>query len=81
MRKPSIQVALAGIAMALMLTACGGGGGATAEQQPGIGQSVSVALQFITNLIAGSSDSTEPIDLSGVVVAVDDVTEPAALSP
>ena len=62
----------------LALAGCGGGGsGAAAEASPVLEGSAAV-LDFINNLIAGTNETDEPIDLDAVTLALDDAAEPAA---
>ena len=80
MNKRNLKIVLATAAIAALVAGCGGGGG-SAEPAPDIGQSVAAALDFIKNVIAGTSDDTEPVALTGIVLATDDVAEPVALAP
>ena len=61
----------------LALAGCGGGSGAAAEASPVLQGSAAV-LDFINNLIAGTNETDEPIDLDAVTLALDDAAEPAA---
>lgn len=78
------------LAAAGTLTACGGGGGGGGTGGGGAvsGSDVpSSALQssdglvaFLKQLIAGTSDTTEPIALGDVTLPTSDTTEPASVN-
>ena len=71
------QWLLAGLT-ALALAGCGGGGsGAAADASPVLQGSAAV-LDFNNNLIAGTNEIDEPIDLDAVTLALDDAADPAA---
>ncbi len=80
MNKLNLKLVLTAAVAAALVTGCGGGGGSS-EPAPDIGQSVAAALDFVKNVIAGTSDDTEPVALTGIVLATDDVAEPVALAP
>ena len=68
------------VSAALLVSACGGGGGGPAAQAPpDIGRSVADLLGFMNSLIAGTSETGDPIDINPLTLAVDDMAEPAAL--
>ena len=73
------------LSMALGLSACGGGGGDGTEANvapsppPDIGQSVASLLDFMRSLIAGTSETSDPIDINALTLAVDDTAEPSPL--
>ena len=76
------------------LTACGGGGGDDGGTTAGGGggavagsdvpssalQSSDGLVAFLKQLIAGTSDNTEPIALGNVTLPLSDTTEPAAVN-
>lgn len=64
-----------------LLAGCGGGGGdgASAPPKPDIGTSVGALVGFMQSLIAGTSETSEPIDTDSLVLVVDDSAEPAPL--
>ncbi len=66
---------------AALVAGCGGGGGAAEPPAPGIGESVTALLDFVAGLIAGSSETTEPMDISTLTLAVDDTAEATLLAP
>ncbi len=61
---------------AALLAGCGGGGGSGA---PDVAHSDSVAVAFMKNLIAGTNETSEPIDINALSLAVDDRAEPDPL--
>ena len=69
----------------LALSACGGGGGdgagaaAAAPAPPDIGQSVAALLDYMQGLIAGTSETSDPVDINPLTLAVDDTAEPSPL--
>jgi len=70
------------VSAALLVSACGGGGGGggpAAPAPPDIGRSVADLLGFMNSLIAGTSETGDPIDINPLTLAVDDMAEPAAL--
>ena len=68
------------VSAALLVSACGGGGGGpAAPAPPDIGRSVADLLGFMSSLIAGTSETGDPIDINPLTLAVDDMAEPAAL--
>ena len=74
----------AALALALLLAGCGGGSSdpfSTGAASPGTSAVVTVTnvVKYLTDLIAGTSDATEPSDANAVELAVDDTAEPAAL--
>lgn len=70
-----VLVAAAGLA------GCGGGSddSVPAPPAPGIGQSVTALIAFVQGLIAGTDDTSDPIDIDALSLAVDDTAEPAPL--
>lgn len=69
----------AAVLSAALVGGCGGGGGGGAEAAPGIGQSVTAMIAFISNLIAGTDETSDPIDINALSPAVDDKAAPAPL--
>ena len=80
MKKLNFKLVLTAAVAAALVAGCGGGG-SSGEPAPDIAQSVAAALDFIKNVIAGTSDDTEPVSLTGIVLATDDAAEPVALAP
>ena len=69
------------LSAALALSACGGGGdgGGAAPTPPDISLSVSALLDFMQGLVAGTSETSDPIDINALTLAVDDTAEPSPL--
>lgn len=72
----------------VVLSACGGGGGdgvdpagvdVATPAQPDIGQGVSALLDFMRSLIAGTSETSDPIDINPLTLAVDDTADASPL--
>ncbi|CAN5163761.1 hypothetical protein BH10PSE16_BH10PSE16_40410 [soil metagenome] len=76
---------MAGAALsAALLAGCGGGdGGSTygvAPPPPGpVQQTITDVVAYIGKLIAGTGDTTEPVDINALTLATDDTSEPAPL--
>ena len=62
---------------AALVVGCGGGGGDAGPLSAPLQGSAAV-VEFITNLIAGSTESDDLIDVDAVTLALDDVAEPTA---
>ena len=76
---------VAGLVLGTALVAgCGGGGGdsqAEAEKPTTpTDLSVSALFKYISDLMVGTSETSEPGDVNGLTLAVDDVTEPTPLN-
>ena len=80
LKKTTTLWCAAALATAL-LAGCGGGGddAAPVAPKPGIDISVSALVDFFQSLIAGTSETSEPIDIQPLVLVVDDSAEPAPL--
>ena len=67
---------------AALMAGCGGGGGSVSSPpvSTDISQSVSALVTYLNELIAGTSDLGEPIDINGLTLATDDAAEPASLN-
>ncbi|MDP2000788.1 MAG: hypothetical protein Q8K22_14515 [Rhodoferax sp.] len=67
-----------------LVAGCGGGGGdsqAEAEKPTTpTDLSVSALFKYIGDLIAGTSDTSEPGDVNGLTLAVDEAAEPTPLN-
>jgi hypothetical protein len=69
----------AAILSAALVGGCGGGGGGGGEAAPGIAQSVTAMIAFVSSLIAGTDETSDPIDINALSLAADDKAEPAPL--
>ena len=71
-------LASAALATAL-LAGCGGGGGSgnanAGIQSTDISQDLTALYNFMVGLIAGTSDSTDPIDVNALSLVTDDTAE------
>lgn len=67
------------VSATLVLAGCGGGGGGSAPPQPGISQSATALVAFMNDLIAGTDETSEPVDIDGVTLVTDDTAEPSPL--
>jgi hypothetical protein len=69
------------LAATIGLVGCGGGGGgsAAAPPPPDIGRNVSDLVAFIQGLIAGTDESSAPIDINPLTLVTDDTAEPTPL--
>ena len=77
MTKMKLRILAASVLAAALLAGCGGGGGGTAAED--ISQSTSDLRAYMNRLIAGTDETSEPIDTTALTLAVDDTGEPAAL--
>ncbi len=75
-----LRLALATGCTAALLSACGGGGGGGDGTQPGeVSQAVTQLLTYMNQLIAGTDETSEPVDIDAVAVPVDETTEPSTI--
>ena len=66
-----------------LVAGCGGGGEDRAEvEKPTTPTDLSVTALFtyISDLISGTSETSEPADVNGLTLAVDETTEPTPLN-
>ena len=69
-------LASAALATALLAGCGGGGGNANAGiQSTDISQDLTALYNFMVGLIAGTSDSTDPIDVNALSLVTDDTAE------
>lgn len=76
------RLMLTAVAVAALVAACGGGGGggeAAVDPAAEVRQSVMKTIDFIKNMIASNSESSDPIAIDALTLAVDDTAEPAPL--
>ncbi|MDB5868182.1 MAG: hypothetical protein JWP96_514 [Polaromonas sp.] len=67
---------------ALLLAGCGGDGDGKVvviTPTPPGPQTISSVVAYITDMIAGTSDTTEPTDINLLTLAADETSEPAPL--
>ncbi len=72
--KGLVAVLLAGVIVA----GCGGGRDGAAPA-PDFSQSASALVDFINALIAGTSETSDPIDIDPLTLVIDDAGDPAPL--
>ncbi len=75
MHKLKPGLLLAAVIAAALVAGCGGGGGGASD----IAHSDSALVAFMKNLIAGSNETGEPIDVNALSLAVDDRATPDPL--
>ncbi len=76
--KPKVKWLLAAALGAALVVGCGGGGGGGGAVSADISQSVSALLAYANDLIAGTSENGELVDVNALSLAADDGGEPAA---
>ncbi len=79
MDKLNSKLMLTAVLSAALVAGCGGGGGGGSAAAPDVSQSVSAVLDFINKVITDTSETSEPMDISAITLAVDDALEPVAL--
>ena len=74
----------AGAALSVALLAgCGGGGGGSSSGLPAatdISQNISALIIFMNNLIAGTSESGDPIAINDLNLVTDDTAQPSPIN-
>ena len=81
------QWVLASVLATALLAGCGGGDVVSnvpppptpAPPAPSVGNTVSVLIQYVQQLIAATSDTSEPVDINGLTLVADDMAEPTAI--
>lgn len=74
------KLVLAGLIAGAFLTGCGGGGGGGGAGAS-IANSTSALFNYVNGLIASNTDeNSEPVDINGLTLAVDDTSEPTAVN-
>jgi hypothetical protein len=83
MQKLNVKMLLAVASTAALLAACGGNNddqvAAPVDPSTQTGQSVQKTLDYITSLIAGSSENSDEVNVNAITLAVDDTAEPSAI--
>ena len=83
MLKLPSRLALGAVLSVALLAGCGGGGGGEVFSPPAstdISQSVSALITFMNNLIAGTSESGDPIAINDLTLVADDMAEPSPIN-
>lgn len=79
MRKLNQKWLLGAVLATALVTGCGSGGGGGGVSTD-ISQSVSALVTYLNTLIASTSDTSDPIDISGLMLATDDLAEPSSIN-
>jgi len=84
MNKLNSRLLLSAVATAVFVVGCGGGGGGgvdvvAADPPAQGGPSTLQSIDFIKNMIASESETSDPHDLDAITLAVDDTADPVAL--
>lgn len=83
MLKLHSRLALGAVLSAALLAGCGSGGSDEVSSAPvstDISQSVSALITFMNNLIAGTSESGDPIAINTLTLVSDDTAEPSPIN-
>ena len=83
MLKLNFRLALGAVLSAALLAGCGGGGSGEVSSPPvstDISQSVSALITFMNNLIAGTSESGDPIAINSLTLVTDDTAQPSPIN-
>ena len=81
------QWVLASMLATALLAGCGGGDTVSSSlpvppapvPAPNIGNTVSVLIQYVQQLIAATDNTSEPVDINGLTLVADDMAEPTAI--
>lgn len=80
MNKLNARLVLATVVSTVLLAGCGGGGGSAADTAtPGSPQSVTAVVNYINNLITGTSENGDQVDVNLLTLAEDDSDGPIAI--
>lgn len=82
MNKLNPRLVMAAVATTALLAGCGGGGGsdsAAGAVTPGAPQTVTAVVNYINNLITGTSENGDQVDVNLLTLAEDDADEPLAI--
>lgn len=82
MKNSSPKMVLMAVVSTVILAGCGGGGGGGSVADavaPGVAQNVSAVASYINNLIAGTSENGDQVDVNLLTLAENDVDEPVAV--
>ena len=81
--KMSFKLLCAALLTSAALAGCGGGDSIDVLPVPPVAatpsNSVNALVAYLQQLIAGTSDSTDPVDINGLELATDDMAEPSAI--
>ena len=87
MKKTYLKLIVTAVLSGALLAGCGGGGGSddhAGNGNPGltpgpVTQTVTDVVAYISNLIAGTSDSAEPVDINDLTLTADNTGDAAPL--
>lgn len=83
MHKLNFKLVLPVVLATALVAGCGGDSSGSAAPAPApdspISQSARAVVDFINSLIAGTSETGNPIDINPLTVAVDDTSDPVPL--
>lgn len=80
--KMTFKLLSAALLTSAILAGCGGGGIDVLPEPPVAAtpsNSVNALVAYLQGLIAGTSDSTDPVDINGLELATDDTAEPSEI--
>ncbi|MBC7597391.1 MAG: hypothetical protein H7238_00065 [Polaromonas sp.] len=83
MLKQHFRLALGAVLSAALLAGCGSGGSGEVSSAPvstDISQSISALITFMNNLIAGTSESGDPIAINSLTLVTDDTAQPSPIN-
>lgn len=76
--KMTLKTLAAAVVTAAALAGCGGGGGGI-DVLPTPSNSVNALVTYLQELIASTSESSDPVDINGLELATDDTAEPSEI--
>lgn len=82
MNKLNARLVLATVASTVLLAGCGGGGGSDSAADsvtPSSPQTLTAVVNYINNLITGTSENGDPVDVNALTLAEADADEPVAI--
>lgn len=80
MNKFISKMVLTALGSTLFLVGCGGGGGSAADAvTPGMAQNVTAVSSYISNLMAGTSENGDQVDVNLLTLAEDDSDGPVTV--
>lgn len=80
--KSRVLAALALVAAAALLSACGGGSDSppvTSQVPQSAVQSIGGWISYLQALVASPADTLEPVDVTGIVPPTDETSSPASV--
>lgn len=80
--KMTFKLLSAALLTSAVLAGCSGGGIDVLPEPPVAAtpsNSVNALIAYLQELIAGTSETSEPVDINGLTLATDDTAEPSAI--